>query len=181
MPNAPGRTGGGFALGAAAAQSASAQALPPMLRQIFHPERDTEGVPYHGQHDPQMYTPEALAARAALREHPALVDALHRFGQLYTPDAGGNVSRLEYARVHVGIVQALMGHHVRSEAQVRETIDEDWESDSAGHLVLTPLRLSDALFEMTDLWCPGLDVEEYVSFLDALADRIAPGLAARRA
>jgi len=177
----PGRTGGGFTMSGAATRSNSAQAMPPMLRQIFDPQRDAEGVPYHEQHDPQMYTSEALATREALCEHPAVVDALHRFAQLYRPDADGNVSRLEYARVHVAIVQALMGHHLRSEAQVREAIDEDWASDSAGQPELTPARLSDALFEMADLWCPGLDAEEYVSFLNALADRIAPGLAARRA
>ena len=38
-------------------------------------------------------------------------------------------------------------------------------------------RLFSAVFEMADLWCPGLAVEEYVSFLDALEFRARGALA----
>lgn len=169
----PGRTGGGFAIRASRTPAAR---LPPSLLKIFSAERDAGGLPYHEQHDPKMHTPQALATRAELRNHHAVVDALRRFAQLYHADEEGNVSRVEYARVHVHIVQALMGQHLTTEEQIREVIDEDWQSDAGGRDILARSRLFDALFEMTDLWCPSLAEEEYVAFLDALAHRISPAL-----
>jgi len=169
--------GGGLNV-AKRAQARPAETTHPALLPIFDPERDATGaLPYHEQGDPAMHTPVALAARTALREHAAVVDALHRFSQLYTTDADGDIPRVSYERVHVAIIRALMGRQLQSEAQVREAVDEDWNADSEGQDALTPRRLFNALFELTDLWCPGLAVEEYVSFLDGLADRVVPMLA----
>ena len=58
-----------------------------------------------------------------------------------------------------------------------ETCVDDWETDRAGAERLDYSRLFSAVFEMADLWCPGLAVEEYVSFLDALEFRARGALA----
>ena len=55
-------------------------------------------------------------------------------------------------------------------AEARATAVDDWETDRAVSDRLDYSRLFSAVFEMADLWCPGLAVEEYVSFLDAPAE-----------
>ena len=45
----------------------------PSVLTVFHPHRDKLAEkPYTEQADMAMYTPDSLAARAALREHPAV-------------------------------------------------------------------------------------------------------------
>lgn len=45
----------------------------PSVLTVFHPHRDQLAEkPYTEQADMAMYTPDSLAMRAALREHPAV-------------------------------------------------------------------------------------------------------------
>ena len=148
----------------------------PSVLNVFHPERDAKSAtPYHQQGDPAMETAEAQMQRQLLRAHPAVVDAVARFARLYRLDAEGLIGPAEYVRVQLAVARVLIP--TMGAAEARATAVDDWETDRAGADRLDYSRLFSAVFEMADLWCPGLAVEEYVSFLDALEFRARGALA----
>ena len=51
-------------------------------------------------------------------------------------------------------------------------VGDGWERDRHGAARLDYSRQFSALFHIADAVCPGLAVEEYISFLDALAFRV---------
>eukprot|EP00316_Scyphosphaera_apsteinii_P025805 CAMPEP_0119330562 /NCGR_PEP_ID=MMETSP1333-20130426/78504_1 /TAXON_ID=418940 /ORGANISM="Scyphosphaera apsteinii, Strain RCC1455" /LENGTH=134 /DNA_ID=CAMNT_0007339961 /DNA_START=145 /DNA_END=549 /DNA_ORIENTATION=- len=131
-------------------------------------------MPYHEQGDKSMYTAESLAARQSLREHPAVTDAIRRFASLYRHDDDGLICFNAYLPVHLVISQTLIPTMSLEEA--RCVVDEDWDEDRGEADRLDEARHFVSIFEIADQWCPGLSVEEYVSFLDALGDRVRRGL-----
>ena len=84
------RTGGGFVV-PKPDDPATRQITHPSIAAIFHPERDEQQeLPYYEQGDKSMGAPSARAARAAMREHPAVVDAIARFSsKIYPTDEEG--------------------------------------------------------------------------------------------
>ena len=120
--------------------------------------------------DPAMMTVESLAARNSLRAHPGIIDSIRRLASLYKLDADGLVTRDAYFAMH-GIMARILRPEVTHEAAL-QSIAEDWERDRHGATRLDYSRQFAALFELVDTWCPGLAVEEYVSFVDALSIRV---------
>ena len=53
-----------------------------------------------------------------------------------------------------------------------KVVEEDWENDRQGAERLDYARIYSAVFELVDLWTPGLSVEEYVSFVEALGHAV---------
>ena len=171
-----GRVGGGFAMPEHKKLLPSDHITHPSVLNVFHPERDAKSAtPYHQQGDPAMETAEAQMQRQLLRAHPAVVDAVARFARLYRLDAEGLIGPAEYVRVQLAVARVLIP--TMGAAEARATAVDDWETDRAGADRLDYSRLFSAVFEMADLWCPGLAVEEYVSFLDALEFRARGALA----
>uniref|UniRef100_A0A7S4C547 Uncharacterized protein n=1 Tax=Chrysotila carterae TaxID=13221 RepID=A0A7S4C547_CHRCT len=167
------RTGGGYAL--PPRPSGPTQATHPALLQVFSPDRDKGAEkPYYEQADPSMYTPQSIAARKALRQHPAVLDAIGRFAALYNADADGRITFHAYKPVHAAITTTLIPDI--GMAELADEAIKDWDDDRKEADSLDESRLADSIFEIADHWCPGLDVEEYVSFLDALGDRVRSAL-----
>merc|ERR1711988_1191310 len=105
-----------------------------------------------------MYTPDSLAMRAAIREHPAVQDALARFASLYHFDTNGLVSFEAYGTVHEIIVKVMLPELPLQD--VHKTVVDDWEEDRAGAECMSAEQIYASIFECADLWCPGLAVEE---------------------
>lgn len=119
-----------------------------MLR-LFDPSIYEGDRPYYEQHDPAMYTAEALAAREALRTNPVVMDACTRFSQVYQLE-GGSVTWEEYQRVNMAVSAILAPHLEPREAAA--SVREDWARDADGAEVLDYSGLFWAIFEIADLW-----------------------------
>jgi len=141
----------------------------PSVAFIFDPERDAKAAqPYwKDPGDPSMETKEALAQRASLRTHPAVQDALRRLGNAaFARDPDGFIVQEEYERVHARIARVLAPS--MSEADAAAAAAAEWQADSQGQERIDESRLNAALFQLVDLWSTTMQVEEYLSFLEAL-------------
>eukprot|EP00965_Chrysotila_dentata_P164921 5445468-Pleurochrysis_carterae.AAC.4 len=107
-------------------------------------------------------------------QHPAVLDAIGRFAALYNADADGRITFHAYKPVHAAITTTLIPDI--GMAELADEAIKDWDDDRKEADSLDESRLADSIFEIADHWCPGLDVEEYVSFLDALGDRVRSAL-----
>ena len=116
------------------------------------------------------------AARAQRGEHPAVVDAIARFAKVYPTEADGLIPHDSYLRVHTAIVSVLIPKLDKGDA--RKVVEDDWENDRQGASKLDYARVFAAVFELVDLWTPGLSTEEYVSFVEALGHAVRVQLAA---
>jgi hypothetical protein len=162
------RVGGGFS--EASCREAPASTHPSTVF-LLNPDRDAGEQSYIDQADPSMQTVEALAARAMLRTHPAVIDSALRLAHLlYSRDPStGEVPRWSYVRAHIAMCRVLAP--ALTPAASLEAISAEWCDDARGAEQLDEPRQVAAVFEIVDQWCPGLSVESYVSFLDALAVR----------
>merc|ERR1711971_865567 len=154
------RTGGGFVV--PAVSQGPLNATHPAILKLFNPARDSKSkVPYHEQGDKSMYTPESLAARQSLREHPAVFDAIRRFASLYERDAENLITFSAYRPVNLAISRTLIPTMTPDEASC--VIEEDWDEDRGERDRLDDTCVFTSIFEIADQWCPGLSAEEYVS------------------
>eukprot|EP00736_Rhodelphis_marinus_P010365 Rmarinus@m.285 len=147
----------------------------PSVALIFNPSRDEKlGKPYWKCGDKSMYTKENLARRRALKSHPAVAEAIQRFANLYHFDQRGGksfIKRDEYLRVHMLVAKALIPKLSSKEAL--KVALEDWENDAKGEKTILPYdEFHDSIFELVDLWTTSTDIDEYISFLDALNFRV---------
>jgi hypothetical protein len=144
----------------------------PSVAFLFDPERDAKAEkPYWSVGDDSMETQEALAARAALRTHPAVQDALRRLANTaFARDPEGFVAREEYERVHARIARVLAPSMPEEDAAAAAAAE--WQADSQGEDRIDESRLNAALFQLVDLWCQTTQVEEYLSFLQALSFKL---------
>eukprot|EP00658_Telonema_sp_P-2_P076702 TRINITY_DN6767_c0_g1_i3.p1 TRINITY_DN6767_c0_g1~~TRINITY_DN6767_c0_g1_i3.p1 ORF type:complete len:166 (-),score=51.59 TRINITY_DN6767_c0_g1_i3:379-876(-) len=110
--------------------------------------------------------------RTELRSHPAVEDALGRLTSLYT-QVDGMIGKDEYVRNYLRIFQALQPDVPTAEAQ--QEAEEDWRSDSTDHNFISQQQLARSLFELADLWCKSVDVNEYLAFLDTLVPKLRGG------
>lgn len=104
-------------LALAAAAGSGVRAPPPLYLQVRQksivvqvgPDSPRVDVPYHQQGDLDMYAPGHLESRYALREHPAVVEAIELFwGCLDLPkDAADCVAKEGYLDLSVKLQQVL--------------------------------------------------------------------------
>ena len=126
--------------------------------------------PYWMQGDAAFETEEALAMRAALKHDARVRAELQKFWRVYDKDQSGNVSKAEYLNVHAKLCLVLIPDITPAEA--RRAGEEDWVSDAGGSDLMSCEQLFDCLFELADMWCTGISVEEYANFLRKLFKRV---------
>ena len=150
------------------AAAAAEKITHPSVAFLFDPERDAAtSQPYWTLGDDAMETDAALAQRAELRTHPAVQDALRRLGNAaFARDAEGFIVQAEYERVHARIARVLAPSMLEADAAAAAAAE--WQSDVQGQDRIDDSRLNAALFQLVDLWCQTMQVEEYLSFLEAL-------------
>lgn len=89
---------------------------------------------------------------------------------LYRPSPSGGVARSEYDSVQSKLCRLLRPSITTAELQ--RILDEDWAHDTKGSSELSRSQLFDSLFELCDVWCPGVEEEQYKAFFDQLRFRL---------
>lgn len=117
-----------------------------------------------------MYTQQAMTKREELKSDPGVVASIQDFMSLYKENNSGCVSRGDYESMQIKLCQVLRPGITL--AEIRGVIDEDWKRDTKGASELSKAHLFDSLFELCDVWCPGLDEAEYRSFFSQLRFRL---------
>eukprot|EP00959_Pyramimonas_sp_CCMP1952_P440866 9230131-Pyramimonas_sp.AAC.1 len=110
-----------------------------------------------------MYTDEALEQRRQLRNHPKVKAAVCKWWPVL-PKSFGNVSKHTYIQLSMVLGKALLPNF--NSGEVFTAAEEDWQQDSHGRSSLNEPLVSDAMFELADLWCHSCSAEEYAEFLD---------------
>ncbi|GMF10040.1 unnamed protein product [Phytophthora lilii] len=130
------------------------------------------------EHDAQEllnYTPEALALRFSLRNHPDVVEAVKQLWSVELPrDELGCIDQRGYASLFRRIGRSLEPDATKQRLRrMEKTIQEDWVRDSKGEPVMSFANFFDSVFELADLWCETIDVDEYIAFLQRLVLRVS--------
>ncbi|KAL3664632.1 hypothetical protein V7S43_010381 [Phytophthora oleae] len=130
------------------------------------------------EHDAQEilnYTPEALALRFSLRNHPDVIDAVKQLWSVELPrDEMGCIDQHGYASLFRRIGRSLEPDATKRRLRrMEKTIKEDWLRDSKGEAIMGFANFFDSVFELADLWCETIDVEEYIAFLRRLVQRVS--------
>ncbi|POM78340.1 Hypothetical protein PHPALM_4138, partial [Phytophthora palmivora] len=121
------------------------------------------------------YTPEALALRFSLRNHPDVIDAVKQLWSVELPrDEMGCIDQHGYASLFRRVGRSLEPDaSKRRLRRMEKTIQEDWIRDSKGESMMSFSNFFDSVFELADLWCETIDVEEYITFLRRLVLRVS--------
>eukprot|EP00325_Prymnesiales_sp_UTEX-LB-985_P005232 CAMPEP_0174699598 /NCGR_PEP_ID=MMETSP1094-20130205/4830_1 /TAXON_ID=156173 /ORGANISM="Chrysochromulina brevifilum, Strain UTEX LB 985" /LENGTH=784 /DNA_ID=CAMNT_0015896965 /DNA_START=84 /DNA_END=2440 /DNA_ORIENTATION=+ len=135
-------------------------------------------IPIWQQGDAQLYTAEALQARASCRQHADVVSVLHVWWQTAqrSLQSGGDshastLGEDRYVHMLVKIYKTMIEAY--DEAEARECAADDWERDRQGHETINRIHFCDALFELADMWTATCQPDEYVRFLWKLLKHIA--------
>ena len=134
----------------------------------FHAAEDD--TPYWQQGDVDLDSPEAQAMREALRHDARVLHALDRYWAVYDKDADSRISKEEYLKVHAKFALVLIPDITLEEAL--SSGEEDWAEDAKGQPSMSQDDLYDCLFQLADMWCTGIDGDEYAGFLRKLFRRI---------
>lgn len=133
-----------------------------------------------GERDAQElmnYTPEALALRFSLRNDPTLLDAVKELWSVEMPrDSLGCIDQKAYTAFFRRIAKTIDSDHFHNKRQhrgVNKAIEDDWKRDAKGESIMSFANFFDSTFELADLWCESIDVDEYVDFLQRIRRRIS--------
>lgn len=125
------------------------------------------------------YTPEALALRFSLRNDPSILDAVKELWLIDTGprDALGCINQRAYTALFRRIAKSVDARafraHQKRHVRTEKTIFEDWTRDSKGETEMSFANFFDSVFELADLWCETINVDEYVAFLERVWSRIS--------
>lgn len=128
----------------------------------------TEG--YHQQGDEEMYTLANMLKRENLRTHPAVTGITNRFWRVAARPGAPTIDEADYTRLFTCVLRVVAPEMDEEEATA--AIRRDWEADSGGQQYLDPAGLHNALFELADTWCAGVEWKEYSEFLSLLYDSL---------
>eukprot|EP00658_Telonema_sp_P-2_P031395 TRINITY_DN23499_c0_g1_i4.p1 TRINITY_DN23499_c0_g1~~TRINITY_DN23499_c0_g1_i4.p1 ORF type:complete len:677 (-),score=169.77 TRINITY_DN23499_c0_g1_i4:437-2467(-) len=135
-------------------------------------------LPLYNQANPELNTLEAFEKRAAIRSDGRIAQVLTDWFFALPRSELGELQKDEYLDAACSIMKHLLpGEH---ESSIREAATEDWDRDSQGRHAMTYAMFEDCMFELADLWCDGIEVEDYVKFLEGvfgevMSERAADG------
>ena len=112
---------------------------------------------------------ENAKTRVALRDNASIAAALSKAWSILDKNENGYVEREEYVCFLMRIVKFIVPHMKREEARL--AAENDWLEDSGGADCMSFKQFCDGMFELTDLWCPGDEAEEYAHFLESIVTR----------
>ena len=116
---------------------------------------------------------DCMQRRDLMRHEVSYAQAVHRLWSIFAKDSSGHVHKQGYLDGLSRFCQVLMPHLPTSEALQLAT--NDWNED-VGHFSTDGSTLDFdgfylAMSELTDLWCPVTDADEYAAFIDSLFKR----------
>jgi hypothetical protein len=130
-------------------------------------ENHSEDIPLWQQGDLDLYTPDVLIKRHALRVDPGIVAETTKAWDI------SEVASCRDVKGHLlqrGFVQLLACFHAilmgTDDIQSSEkAAAEEWTKDTGGMDYMTYKQFHRSLFEVADLWCETIELQEYVDFL----------------
>ena len=137
----------------------------------------TKELPFWAQHDPEMDTKMAWAARRRLRHDGLVIEKL----QLWWDCALRSVTSADHAQTTLDRESYYRLSRLLHKAMIKE-YDEadadacaaaDWITDSRGKDEIDQERFFDCIFELADIWTRSISADEYASFLQRLLDDVA--------
>lgn len=140
---------------------------------------ELDAIPFWQQGDDSLNTEAVLAVRAKIRRHPDVVEQLQRWwvtAQSSMRETHGDaypahvLARDEYIRISRLLSKALLAEYDAPEAQ--RCAEEDFATDSGGLETMTREQFMDGVYELADVYTRTVKVEEYVTFLKQLFDRV---------
>ncbi|KAH9098365.1 hypothetical protein Ae201684P_017580 [Aphanomyces euteiches] len=124
---------------------------------------------YERQGNMAFYSKENLALRLGIRNHPLLKRLTCALWRLVCKtDAPMKFDG--YHELMIRLHKILMEHFNASDSFVQ--IQEDWASDAKNHEILTYENFHLAIFELVDLWCDSINVNDYISLLYLILEGI---------
>eukprot|EP00466_Bigelowiella_natans_P013045 jgi/Bigna1/72505/fgenesh1_pg.20_\ len=145
----------------------------PESRKFFF-ESSTNSDSYHMQGDKRMYTQTAISKRNGLKEHPEVVAMIDKFFMTFPPEK--TVLGLEfipkkaYIEFYLKVAKCLYSDF--DEPSSRKQAEEELQKDLEGATEMDIKLYRSSLFEIVDIWTITHDLEDYVSFLETLYERI---------
>ena len=154
---------------------------------------ETDLPAFWQQGDAELSTHENMCARESLSRAPAVIEALEAFWNVEVTmnfvwsqpiEDGGRAKAAErvakklvtregfdalYLRVYKVLLEAW------DEADARESIADDWATDTQGTPGLSREAFEVSLFELSDVWTKGIDAQEYADWLWALYRGLTDG------
>ncbi|OQS07421.1 hypothetical protein THRCLA_00557 [Thraustotheca clavata] len=127
---------------------------------LVEPEAPTS---YDKQGNLAYYSEESLMQRLSHREHPLLRQLTKTFWSLTQKEFTSTMSFDGYYDIMIR-VHKILNEHFDVESTLH-MIEDDWNSDTQeeGSLSYEAFHLS--MYELVDLWCDSVDVNDYVSLL----------------
>ena len=110
-----------------------------------------------------------MGSRDLMQTNKNLSSALSRAWSALEKNLDGHLEQDHYCGFLMRATKFLAPELSRAEAEV--AVQNDWLEDSGGHGFMTYKEFCNGIFELTDLWCPGEDAEEYAHFVDTVVDR----------
>eukprot|EP01062_Namystynia_karyoxenos_P073554 TRINITY_DN70352_c0_g1_i1.p1 TRINITY_DN70352_c0_g1~~TRINITY_DN70352_c0_g1_i1.p1 ORF type:complete len:1229 (+),score=281.06 TRINITY_DN70352_c0_g1_i1:107-3793(+) len=122
------------------------------------------------QVNPEYYTPEALAARKAIRTAPCFAAACSDFWDKIPKFARG-MDRGMYMTVFSALASntTLLPGSPGEEAALR-ALENEWAYDSQGIEWLDLSAFTDAVFDLVDTWTESVDQEQYAAVVRKFSD-----------
>ena len=92
----------------------------------------------------------------------------------YDKDHDDNLDKQEYIQLHKALGRALADPSADDVSNEVETTlaEEDWKEDTNGQNFLNEKMFIRSIFQLADHWCEGLEIDEYVQFLEYLFTKL---------
>ena len=162
----------------AAAEAAAAEAKAEAALHSASRQAKFDGAQMEG--DLSLYTPAQVLARGRLRRQPRIEELLqcwwHASAAHDNADGDDVLDKAEYEALYTRLLAAFDedgddANDLADEA-ARAAFEEDWVKDSGGDGAIDEEEFKDAIFELADHWCEGVDAIEYIEYLEMMYNRV---------
>ena len=124
-----------------------------------------------------MYTDAALLKRESIKLEPVVRFVLLQLYESVDEDSSGHLDKEEYTKL-VGRLYSCLRLFwdeelpVLSPSEMKQTAEDDWETDRDGHSYIDFGRFMTAMFSLCDVWTDAVDGDTYLAFLCRLQSRL---------
>ena len=139
---------------------------------------EIDKIKYQDQGNEELNTEEAFEARAKIRHHSLVLDALNEWWAVVQKSAvaqGYSVSEMcqqQYMQIYHLLYYDLLGKEDYDEKEADSEGLEEWTKDSGGAGTMERGAFLDALFEVCDVYTETMNPQDYSDWLRALLRRL---------
>jgi hypothetical protein len=142
---------------------------------------DDEYVPpeqphYYQQGNLQMYTSENIRRRLALKQDPKIQQVINQWWSATVKVKNKpHISKRTYMSLGMAVYTVMMPASTgKTLEDARRSTEEDWVQDTRGSHIqaMDYKQFYTSIFQLADIWCESIDLNEYVMFLTSLFDAV---------